>query len=271
MSGKHYSIEEIEFLKNNCDKKIELPNRSQKSIRRQLVILGLVQPKIKMKPHSKKRWTKSEIAILLIKKEKTLLPNRTKDAIRRKLVQLNIVQKKEHRKHWPQEHEQILISLTKENKTAKEIFNMKILPYSKNSIQKKMGLLGLSKTQAPIEKYDPETLKNFKEFLQNNWQGKIPEDLENLWNQSNEIKTNKKKVLYHLYKLGIKIPYGEVASIKFLRKKEEVIKNLGLNPKDLLEQIRVSRAKLMKKRIKKNRDIWTGMPINEPIEMEIEA
>jgi hypothetical protein len=272
MSGKHYSIKEIEYLKNNLNNKIELPNRSEKSIRRQLVILGLIQPKIKMKPHSKKKWTQAEINAL--KNKKAFLLKRTKNSIRRKLRELNLVQKEEHRKHWPENHNEILIGLVKEKKTAKEIFNMKILPYSKNSIQKKMCYLGLCKSKsAPIEKYDEETLNKFKKFLENNWQGKIPEDLEQEWNESNNIKTNKRKVLYHLYRLGIKIPYGEVASIKNLRKKEELIKSNYIGSSGiakLSEHIRIARAKLMQRRIEKNRDIWTGLPLKEPIDMELE-
>jgi hypothetical protein len=122
---------------------------------------------------------------------------------------------------------------------------------------------GLAKKQAPAQYFSKETLEIFRKFLIDNWQGKTPEDLVLLWNSKNPIKACKRKVVYHLSRLKIKIPYGEVARIKFLRKKEEKLRDSIISPKQLAESLRIVRADMMEKRMLKNRDIWTGLPLSE--------
>jgi hypothetical protein len=69
--------------------------------------------------------------------------------------------------------------------------------------------------------------------------------------------------------LKIKIPYGEVARIKLLRKKENDLKESILSPKDLTESLRLTRADIMRKRIAQNRDLWTGLPLSEELLVEL--
>ena len=132
-----------------------------------------------------------------------------------------------------------------------------------------MCYLGLSKKQAPAEYLSKETRDSFKKFLLDNWQGKTPEDLAALWNEKNKIKVKKTKVVYHLTRLKIKIPYGEVARIKLLRKKENDLKESILSPKDLTESLRLTRADIMRRRIAQNRDLWTGLPLSEELLVEL--
>ena len=62
--------------------------------------------------------------------------------------------------------------------------------------------------------------------------------------------------------MKIKIPYAEVAKIKNLKKKEEKIKKIGMPMKQLEESVRLTRAEVMRERMIRNRDIWTGLPLD---------
>lgn len=268
--------EEMQILldaKNNdgtVKKNIKISGRSKKSVRRQLVKLGLLKLNYKTKKHNKKRWTHEELKVLHEAKDKLKikLPGRTKNSLLAKLGRLKLIERQKARKPWLKKQCALLSKLSKEGKSAKEIFLLSVLPYSKNSIQKKMRFMGFTKKQKPSKYFSKETIETFKKFLQDNWQNKTPEDLISLWNESSPIETNRTKVIYHLTKLKIKIPYGEVGRIKRLRKKEDVIKESKLPPKELIESLRVNRAEIMRKRILLNRDLWTGLPLTEDIEIE---
>ena len=264
--------EELQILTDAENKKrVKVQNRSKKSVRRKLIQLGLAEPKYKVKAHSKRRWTQEELNVLYNAKDKLniKIPGRTRHSILAKLGYLKLIKKQKARKPWLKKEDKLLSKLVKEGKSAKEIFLLNVLPYSKNSIQKKMCYLGLSKKQAPAEYLSKEIRDSFKKFLLDNWQGKTPEDLASLWNEKNKIKVKKTKVVYHLTRLKIKIPYGEVARIKLLRKKENDLKESILSPKDLTESLRLTRADIMRKRIAQNRDLWTGLPLSEELLVEL--
>ena len=265
MPNRPWNETELSILLSAKNKKnCKIDSRSKKSIRRKLVQLGLVKPSFKVKKHNKRKWTKEELDLLINSKEH-LIKNRTKESIKRMKKRLNLITLGPCKKRWKKKEEKLLIKLCKEGKTPSEIRNMNILKYSRNSIQKKMGYLGLSKKMNKIEKIPKNILLEFKKFLQENWTGKTPEDLVEIWNSKNLFKVNYRKVLYHLQALKIKIPYGEVAIIKNLRKKEEKIKCEQANQKttkSLLDSIRFARAEVMRKRMMKNRDIWSGIPVD---------
>jgi len=255
MPNRPWKQEELDLLLS----KKKVPTRSKKSIQRKLIILGLKKPKFKVKPHKKRAWTNEEIKLL---KENKKVPNRSKEAARSMQVRLGLVQKKPYKKPWKKKDESILKKLIQEGKTPKQIFNMNVLSkkYSRNSIQKKMGYMGLSKKSVQ-EKLSRENLIKLKIFLKTNWQGKTPQELLELWNKDNVPKLKKNKILYHLCKLGIKIPYAEVTKIKNLKLKEEKIKSIGFKSARIFEEnLRLERAKLMQERIESGRDIWTGLP-----------
>jgi hypothetical protein len=138
-----------------------------------------------------------------------------------------------------------------------------LLPYSRNAIQKKLQNLGLTK-KTKQTKFGKEDLKVFKDFLVNNWKGRTPDELLSLWNKKNEIKVNKNKIVYHLTALKIKLPYGEVAKIKNMKKKEEIIKSkIYTSAKKMEEEIRMNRAKIMSERFLAGKNIWTGLKTDE--------
>ena len=258
--------EELQILLDAKNKKrVKVEGRSEKSVHRKLIELGLVEPKYKARKHNKRRWTAGELKILYEAKDKLKIkiPGRTRHSIISKLGFLGLVKKQKARKPCLKKEYKLLNKLFKEGKSAREIFLLNVFPYSKNSIQKKMCYLGLSKKQAPAEYFPKETLEIFKKFLIDNWEGKTPEDLVLLWNEKNSTKICKRKVVYHLIKLKIKIPYGEVARIKFLRRKEKNLRDSIISPKELAESLRANKASLMIKRMQQNRDIWTGLPLSE--------
>ena len=269
---RFWKQEELQILIDAENKKrVKVQNRSKKSVRRKLIQLGLAEPKYKVKAHSKRRWTQEELNVLYKAKDKTniKIAGRTRHSILAKLGYLKLIKKQKPRKPWLKKEDKLLHKLVKKGKSAKDIFLLNVLPYSKNSIQKKICFLGLAKKQAPAQYFSKETRDSFKKFLLDNWQGKTPEDLMHLWNEKNKIKVKKTKVVYHLTRLKIKIPYGEVARIKLLRKKEDDLKDSILSPKDLTESLRLTRADIMRKRIAQNRDLWTGLPLSEELLVEL--
>ena len=269
---RFWKQEELQILIDAENKKrVKVQNRSKKSVRRKLIQLGLAEPKYKVKAHSKRRWTQEELNVLYKSKDKIniKIAGRTRHSILAKLGYLKLIKKQKPRKPWLKKEDKLLHKLVKKGKSAKDIFLLNVLPYSKNSIQKKICFLGLAKKQAPAQYFSKETRDSFKKFLLDNWQGKTPEDLMHLWNEKNKIKVKKTKVVYHLTGLKIKIPYGEVARIKLLRKKENYLKESILSPKDLTESLRLTRADIMRKRISQNRDLWTGLPLSDELLVEL--
>lgn len=245
--------------------KKNVPTRSKRSIRRKILSLGLDKPKFKVKHHRKKPWTKEEIELL--KKNKTV-PNRTKESIRCQLDRLGMLKKQPYRKPWKKKDERLLKKLVKQNHTTSEIFKMGILPYSKMAIQKKICNLGLSKKSKIRRFLSKLDLLRFENFLKENYIGKTPIQLCEAWNQNNTIKVSKKQTVYHLSKLKIKISYAEVIRINIQKEKEEKIKkSFNKSTKIIDQKIRESRAEIMRKRLSQGKDIWSGLPLTENIEI----
>jgi hypothetical protein len=130
--------------------------------------------------------------------------------------------------------------------------------------------MGLTKSKSKIQKkFSADELSIFKKFLNENWQGKTPEDLMEIWNSKNLFKASRSKLLYHLKAIGCKISCVEVARIKHLRKKEEEVKQQShKSQKELDERVRLLRINLMRNRFFAGKDIWTGLPSKE-IELEL--
>ena len=277
MPNKPWTKEEVDFLKfcfeNKKRSQLKLIKRGKKSIRRKMISLGLIFPRFKVKKsYSKKRWSEDEITKLkaefLSKKDikKIKIENRSYSSIREMLLRLKLISQGASKKAWLKKEEELLARLVKkEGKTARQIFDLKVLPYSKNSIQKKMCYMGLAhKREKKHSKLSADELSILKKFLKENWKGKTPEDLVLIWNNKPYFKVNKSKVLYHLNNLGCKISYSEVARIKNLRKKEEEVKHCPhKNQKELDESLRSLRIEMMRNRLSKGRDIWTGLHSDE--------
>lgn len=256
MPNKPWTQAELDLLLN----KKNVPTRSKKSIRRKQILLGLKKRKFTVKFHRKNKWSKEEIFSL---KNNLPLPNRSKESIRAIKIRLGLLKKNKPRRPWKKKEEKLLINLFNENKSPKKIFEMQIFSYSRNAIQKKLQSLGLTE-KVEQKRFNKESLQKFKNFLLDNWQGRTPDELLVLWNEKSEIKVNKNKIVYHLTALKIKLPYGEVAKIKNMRKKEEIIKSKPhASAKKMEEEIRMYRAKIMSERFSAGKDIWTGLKTDE--------
>lgn len=167
------------------------------------------------------------------------------------------------RPKWTVEQIQVLESLKASGLNAKQIHETGRLTQSLNAIQKKLGRMNLVR-HAKITKFNARQRDEFRAFLKNNWEGKTPQDLAELWNRTHPApQTNKRRVISYLYQLGLKIHYGEVQSINSARRREEKIKAIAKSPNELAELLKASRSIVMKRRIRLGRDLWTGLPLPE--------
>jgi len=250
-TNKHWKPSEIALLKSGV---LEIEGRTKLAVQLKRMNLGLTNDP---------RWKKEEIQLL---KNHRNVPGRSSNSIRSKLTRLGLRQKRVSRPAWSEESLNKLKELHQQGYSARDMSNMGVFGCTQNAIQKKICSLGLSK-KITIRKFPEEIRNKFKKFLLENWKGKTPEDLAGIWNVENaKYQTNVMRVVSYLTKLNIKIPYGEVQRIKNLRRKEvELNKNNKASAADLLEKIRMERIKLMQERIKKNRDIFTGLPIPEEL------
>jgi len=207
---------------------------------------------------SSKKWSDAEMDGL---KEKGFVPDRTANALRYMKNRLGLRTRRETRHPWTEEDIEKLRELIGKGFSARSVHKMGLLSFSVNAIQKQMCRLGLAK-KIKVVKFSPEVKNKFKNFLADQWEGKIPEDLVEIWNRENaKHPTNKRKVVSYLTRLKLKIPYGEVQKIKNLRKKIEKIQCSAGTSANTLEKIRLERVNLMQQRAEKSRDIWTGLPI----------
>jgi hypothetical protein len=228
----------------------------------------VIKPRCKIAFKNKIKWTQKEINLLKNNLENQI--NRSKDSIRSMKKKLGIYKKNRTLRPWFKKEEKLLLKLIKENKTLKEIFDMKIFPYSKTAIQKKLSKMGLTKKGPNQIKFDKQKSAELKDFLKENWKN-TPDELVILWNSKSKTKVNKNKIIYHLRQLNLKISLVELEKNKKLIKIEEEIKKMSFSScKKLEESIRLERKKIMMERIEKNLDIWTGLKINEKIEDEDE-
>jgi hypothetical protein len=258
MNSKKWKKSELEILKKYSDANgilPKVPGRSQESVKIKLYRMGLKRTKV---------WSKEEIENLKCGKVRS---NRSKSAIKSKMIRLGMVETKPSRPEWPDQHISLLRDLHNQGKSAHGVFNLKVLPYTLNAIQKKLCRLGMAK-KLKIVRFPMDIQERFKSFLLSNWAGKTPKDLMLLWNKANaKFSVNNRRVISNLVKLKIKISNVEVKRINGLRKREqEIISKNVASSSDLLEKIRRERIKLMRIRLEGNKDIWTGLESPELLE-----
>lgn len=198
------------------------------------------------------KWTAEEIEAVKV----GIIPvGRTANAVKLMRQRLGLVKYKVLK--WTQEHKAELIRLHLVGTPTREI--AKILPYTQRSIQKEIVRLKLPhKSQCRFTEIEKLI---FEKFLRENWRQKTPTDLVALWNQDqgrNGRRVNEKKVVLYLKRLNLKIPRDEVIKITLLKKQEQE----WLRNKDI-DAIRLRRVRIMRERVEKGRDIWTGMPKDE--------
>lgn len=208
-------------------------------------------------------WTEAEIDDL---KSGRVFPDKTIDAIKNQLLKLSLERKQKHRKPWRDEDIQKLKELHQKGYSAKKIHEMKIFNTGVYGIQHKLKRLGLVKGNE-IKRFSKTTRANLKNFLLNNYQGKTPQELTDLWNQGNSEKVPYKNILAYLHMLNIKIPYYEVQKINNLRKKEKkLIEGSKSITETIKTAIRKERIKIMRSRIENNLDIWSGLKVDEDLQ-----
>lgn len=169
--------------------------------------------------------------------------------------------KRPSRPKWTEAQIKTLADLKAQGLNAKQIAASGLLPQSPNAIQKKMGRMHLVR-HAKIVKFNGRQREEFRRFLKENWGGRTPQELADLWNHTHPVpKTNKRRVISYLTALGLKIHYGEVQSINSMRRREEEIRRRATSPAELMELLKASRAIVMSRRLELGRDIWTGLPL----------
>lgn len=173
----------------------------------------------------------------------------------------NIGPKRESRPKWSKENVKKLQEFKKQGISAHKIHLLGLFKQSKNAIQKKLCRIQLVKNNI-VSIFPMEIKQKFIRFLINQWEGKTPSDLMEIWNKENfKHMTSKRRVAAYLSKLKIKISCWEVHKINNLRKKEIKIRTSTEHdtPSIRIEKIRKERIELMKERMKKNINIWTGL------------
>lgn len=198
----------------------------------------------------KRPWTQDEILIL---KNGEIPEKRSRFSIKCMRQRLGLVSYNALR--WTKEHKETLKKLILDGKSYDEI--SKMLPYSVKGIQKQVLRMNLQKSRQ--YKFTVRELIKFRSFLEKNWEGRTPAELMEAWNTSNKKQICKNKVVYHLRKLGVKIPKEESLRLGFLKKKEKNIYNSCKNTNESSNKIRSLRVELMKKRVEQNKDLWTGL------------
>lgn len=166
---------------------------------------------------------------------------------------------KSSRPTWPEFHIEQLAELNTQGYSARAIFNMNVFSYSEKEIEKMLSILILKK--AKKISFPMEVAERFKSFIRQNWIGKTPEELLEVWNKSNaKFPATKKKITQCLNDMGFKISKEEVNNIKKLRVKEKKIMNNSAPTSNvMLEKLRMERVKLMRSRVENERDIWSGL------------
>lgn len=206
-------------------------------------------------------WTKEDYELL---RTTGTVPGKSPKAIRRAQLRLGLRKKCNPRRPWTAEAEQQLISLFNQGLSARQIVRRQLMPFTETAIQKKLCRLGLAQ-KCPMFKFSPAWQDRLKEFLKANWVGKTPAELAELWSKQYPTRaSNAKRVAAYLRRMGIKVCYGEVQRIRNQRRREaRILKKSGMPLDKKIEQIRLSRAKFMRGRLERNRDIWTGMTVTE--------
>lgn len=224
------------------------------------------------KDRTYEKWTQEEIELLKAGRQVNGRQNRTVD---RKRISLGLY-KREPRLRWTEEIIKILKQAYLDGLSARQIYEKKLLPskYTKNAIQKKMCRLGyarINKKYKKYKKFDSITKDIFKKFITENWMGKLPEELATMWNEKNiNYPISNRRVVRYLTDLGLKVSCCEMGYIRRLKQYEQLQK-MNLDKDNLVfvnERIRAKRVEMMARRFSDNKDIWTGLEAQVPLNMD---
>ena len=178
-------------------------------------------------------WTEHEIEQLRdflsrgLSASEMQVGSRTAAAIQNKAARLNFVGDGIPRKRWTGETERMLKRLVGDGGTAAVISaDPELLSgYSRNAIQKKLGRLKLidrsrSRRAREAIRLSSEQLDRFHTFLLAHASRCTPEQIALLWNRENTPLVSRRRVVYHLQKLGIKRSWAEVMQMPYSKAKQ---------------------------------------------------
>tara|TARA_R110000765_G_scaffold341540_2_gene431645 strand:+ start:3891 stop:4436 length:546 start_codon:yes stop_codon:yes gene_type:complete len=174
----------------------------------------------------KARWSKEEESYLARYIEvrggiKNIdIPNRTHISVSMKSRRMGLMGDGVPREGWTDEDMAILNSCCKSGMTATGIYESGKIKRSMTAIQKKMCRIGLSKKMETFVRLTEGTLGLLKGFLTNRWKTMTPKEMVDEWNSKFKTKINRRKVIYHLTKLDIKKPQGEILKMSLARRRE---------------------------------------------------
>jgi len=161
--------------------------------------------------------------------------NRTAAAIQNKASRHGLVGDGIARRPWTQDDEQVLRRLVRHGWTAAAIIRdgSVLEGYTRNAIQKKIGRLSLanrerSRRAKQAVRLPLSQLERFHTFLWAHAARCTPEQIALLWNQEHTPAVGRRRVVYHLEKLGIKRPWADVMKMPFSKAKQRRLSRRSL-------------------------------------------
>ena len=178
-------------------------------------------------------WTEHEIEQLRdllaqgLSASEMQIGSRSPAAIQNKAARLDFVGDGIPRKRWTAEAEAELKRLIDEGWTAARLSadpNV-LVGYSRNAVQKKLGRMklidgGRSRRARDAVRLTAAQLDRFHTFLLAHASRCTPEQIALLWNRENTPLVTRRRVVYHLQKLGVKRSWAEVMQMAFSKAKQ---------------------------------------------------
>ncbi len=156
-----------------------------------------------------------------------LIGTRTAKAIQAKVKQLKLAGDGVSRRPWPASDEARLHELIGEGLRPAEIFRGGYLPgYSRTALCNKASRLGLVDPERArrvrcATRLTEEQVLDLHLFLNQHYLRCTPEQIALMWNNSHSLKVSRRQVIYHLEKIGLKLPKYLVMRMEFSRAKRK--------------------------------------------------
>lgn len=211
----------------------------------------------------KGNYTAAELATL---RRTGIIPGRSRRSIQIARTKLKLRQPRSPRLRWTDEEKQKLAELYAQGFSATLIVRRKLLSKSLTAIQKQLGRMGLAR-RTPIKRLNTETRELLRSFLRAHFSNYTPRELTEMWNaQRPEHTVDKRSIVSYLTRLGLKMPYAEVIRLESLKKRERALQLAAAETHEdlrvLQDKIRRERARVLRARVARGRDLWTGLPLS---------
>lgn len=159
-----------------------------------------------------------------------VIGDRTPAAIQNKASRLQFVGDGIPRRPWSRGDEQQLRRLVREGMTAASMATeLRVLAgYSRNAIQKKIGRMQLADSRRSLRarhavRLTISQLERFQVFLLAHAARCTPEQIALMWSRDQVPPVSRRRVVYHLQKLGIKRSWAEVMRMPFSKAKQRQV------------------------------------------------